>query len=777
VRLSRAASLALFASACEPAPRVGDGTLIGTVIDARDDEPYPGAVVRVEPGGTEAILGDDGRFAIPLDAGAYEVWAEAEGRRPSDPEPVTVHRGQSTEITLVVPDLPDELRVRVPVGVVPAGYGKLVTIEAVAQDPEDDPLTYTWRQLTGPPIEASFQGQGTPTLTFRTQSLEERVPLTGRFGPVAIPRAGQGEYLIEIEVSDGTHVASGRTQVRSGTAQANWPRLAAGVDGYFDCGDVPNPDFMLDSVSPCRPDELDCTPPELEGADTCTPRIRGSYQGAFFLIERTSQRRVLYEVGRWFGVNDQVSGCDRRECHAAEADGWSATRHASVFQRGIEGALRADYEPACARCHTMGNDVTARNHGFDDVSVEVGWDWPERLEPGNWAAMPEDLQGVANVQCSTCHGPALFWTGVSVGVCAQCHDAPPTYTKVAEWRASPMSRFVRGLEADDPALAAECTRCHSAQGFIANIRAERRRSIDEEEARPGSTQLPEVDKVEPPTAAEAEPITCATCHDAHSANPRMLRLFGETTIPSHRDPILAASSAVCLRCHNAQVDPRDPEDLAARRAPMFGAQADLLYGSGAMGIEPATGVPHDGITGCVECHKRAPTDPALAGVAGGHTFRAQSVDGRPNVAACADCHDPADGFDVPASGDWDGDGALESGRVEIRGLLGLARTTLAEAIGAAALSDCQGTTAAGVTEAGGQIVLVDAGGALLEGCAGEPLVVPDEHLPLHRAAFDLLLVERDRSEGLHAPRYAARALQAAIGSLLGDARPDWDAAL
>ena len=63
------------------------------------------------------------------------------------------------------------------------------------------------------------------------------------------------------------------------------------------------------------------------------------------------------------------------------------------------------------------------------------------------------------------------------------------------------------------------------------------------------------------------------------------------------------------------------------------------------------------------------------------------------------------------------------------------------------------------------------------GCGGEALVLPDEHLDLHRAAFDLLLVEHDGSEGLHAPRYAARALQAGLETLLGDARPDWDAAL
>lgn len=778
--MSRAAIALAALAACEPTPRVSDGTLAGVVLDARDGEPFAGALVRA--GDAEETSRDDGRFMLALEAGTYAVRVEAEGRRPSDPATVVVHRGETTEVTLEVPDAPAELRVRVPVGVVPAGYGKLVTIEADAQDPEGDPLTYTWRQLAGASVEASFQGQGTPTLTFRTQPLEEQVPLTGRFGPVAIPRAGQGEYTIEVEVSDGTHVATGRTLVRSGTAQGNWPRLAKGVDGYFDCGDIAHPDFIIDSVTPCLgpPYDDDCTSPELEGADTCTPRLRGYFTGAFFLLERSTQQRVLYEVGRWYGVNDRVSGCNRRDCHAQEADGWAVTRHASVFRRGIEGALREGYEPACARCHTMGDDVTGRNHGFDDVSVETGWDWPETLAPGNWDAMPPELQGTANVQCSACHGPAQFWAGLSVGVCAQCHDAPPTYTKVAEWRVSPMSRFVRGLEADDPALDPACTRCHSAQGFIAGIRAERRGTLDVDEPAPQRPWLRDVAKVDPPTAEVAEPVTCAACHDAHSENPYMLRVFGESAIPSHRDPLVAGSSAVCLRCHNAQVDPRDPADLAARRAPFFGAQADVLYGAGAMELEPASsaGIPHAGPLGCVGCHLRAPTDPSLAGVVGGHTFLVRSADGRPNVAACADCHDAADGFDVPAGGDWDGDGEVEPGRAEVRGLLALARTALGEAIVAAAIPDCLGAAVgAGVGEEGGRIVLVDAEGRILRGCGGEGLVVPDEHLELHRAAFDVMLVERDGSEGLHAPRYVAATLQAAVEALLADGRPDWEPAL
>ena len=132
MQLKALAALLLVSSACEPVPREGAGSLRGLVIDARDDEPVAGVTVRGEPGGWQIESDDDGTFAMGLPAGAYQVTVTREGRRTSDPLEVVVHRGRSTDVTLVVPDVPDELRVRMPVGVVQAGYGKLVTLSPYA---------------------------------------------------------------------------------------------------------------------------------------------------------------------------------------------------------------------------------------------------------------------------------------------------------------------------------------------------------------------------------------------------------------------------------------------------------------------------------------------------------------------------------------------------------------------------------------------------------------------------------------------------------------------
>ena len=50
--------------------------------------------------------------------------------------------------------------------------------------------------------------------------------------------------------------------------------------------------------------------------------------------------------------------------------------------------------------------------------------------------------------------------------CAQCHDAPPRYTKVVEWRRAKMSHLTVGLEPAKQSLGGGCPDCHSSQGFV-----------------------------------------------------------------------------------------------------------------------------------------------------------------------------------------------------------------------------------------------------------------------------------------------------------------------
>ena len=65
---------------------------------------------------------------------------------------------------------------------------------------------------------------------------------------------------------------------------------------------------------------------------------------------------------------------------------------------------------------------------------------------------------------------------------------------------------------------------------------------------------------------------------------------------------------------------------------------------------------------------------------GGHTFSMVSpVDGSENVAVCQECHEGVESFAFEASGDYDGDGAVETGPEEIDGLIELVGNELTAA--------------------------------------------------------------------------------------------------
>jgi hypothetical protein len=190
---------------------------------------------------------------------------------------------------------------------------------------------------------------------------------------------------------------------------------------------------------------------------------------------------------------------------------WSQTGHATFFTRAIDGQASDHYGKNCISCHTVGYDANtnAVNGGFDDIAKQIGWSFPTVLTNGNWAALPASLKKVSNIQCENCHGPgsqhayslgdpAKIGISMSVGDCAQCHDSKPNHTRVIEWNASRHAIAVEETEAG-------CARCHAAQGFANFISGK------------------------PAVAVPYEVITCAACHDSHSAT-NMYQLRGLTSV-------------------------------------------------------------------------------------------------------------------------------------------------------------------------------------------------------------------------------------------------------
>ncbi len=380
------------------------------------------------------------------------------------------------------------------------------------------------------------------------------------------------------------------------------------------------------------------------------------------------------------------------DCHEDVVEGWLTTGHADMFTRALNGEVSDHYGPDCVSCHVTGfnNRPEAVNGGFDDLAREAGWSFPETLEPGGWDAFVEEypeVAALANIQCEACHGPgymhvfeatrrdSMISFGLEYGVCAQCHAEEPYHVFPQQWELS--------AHADKNAQAfwypigedrASCVRCHSGAGFI-----DWASGLAEDEQR-----------------VNYQVITCAVCHDPHNAdNPNQLRVFDSVVLPDGTDVTDAGPSATCMSCHNTRRDPVASVEGAVESGrfstPHYSTAGELMYNTGgytwgeAMPTSPHGAVVEDA---CVSCHMGATPGMDADGNAlpgrqtvGEHTFSMVSpVDGTANVAVCQTCHDrAADGFDLEAFRDYDGDGTIETNSAEVEGLRELLASAITEA--------------------------------------------------------------------------------------------------
>ena len=110
---------------------------------------------------------------------------------------------------------------------------------------------------------------------------------------------------------------------------------------------------------------------------------------------------------------------------------YTNTPHATFFTRAIDGLVSSHYSSSCIACHVVGYDTNsfAANGGFDDMASLYHWTFPTVLtnNPSNWAAMPSDLQNLANIQCENCHGPGSEHVKFTGGIPANTNAISKTY--------------------------------------------------------------------------------------------------------------------------------------------------------------------------------------------------------------------------------------------------------------------------------------------------------------------------------------------------------------
>ena len=223
--------------------------------------------------------------------------------------------------------------------------------------------------------------------------------------------------------------------------------------------------------------------------------------------------------------------CGRSDCHASIAEMAVSSPMSQALERQLGASGAAPDGVTCALdCHVTG-ERGLRDGGFLDLASKLGWMWLGRT---SWQDLPRALRRPGGVRCSGCHGPgAIPEPGartaiVRSDVCATCHDAPPAYVHVQQWRAS---RMARSDEQPETRSRAACARCHTTAGFLAAVGI---RKHDEE-----------------PDDSIAG-VACAACHAPHGAHrgEKLVRAIDAPEVLGGKDlSERVAPSAPCLNCH------------------------------------------------------------------------------------------------------------------------------------------------------------------------------------------------------------------------------------
>jgi hypothetical protein len=137
---------------------------------------------------------------------------------------------------------------------------------------------------------------------------------------------------------------------------------------------------------------------------------------------------------------------------------------------------------------------------------------------------------------------------------------------------------------------------------------------------------------------------------------------------------------MCMNCHKTRRDAHSYASTLVSNAnwgPHYSNQAEILLGMNAaqFGETPYLNSPHKFAVGnsCVSCHMPAITDTSNVNrdKVGGHTFRLHNPDTNYDFTQpCQGCHGHRDSFDdFIARFDYDGNGAVESIKKEVYGLI------------------------------------------------------------------------------------------------------------
>jgi hypothetical protein len=299
--------------------------------------------------------------------------------------------------------------------------------------------------------------------------------------------------------------------------------------------------------------------------------------------------------------------CGRSECHMGIAQTAVNNPMSHALERSLSGPVPAAVS-CMLECHVLGEPGLA-DGGFVAVAAQLNWTW---LDGARWQDLPQALRRLGGVRCTACHGPGAIPEPdarehiLSSDICASCHDAPPRYVHVQQWRNSRMARADAAVGTD----ASGCARCHTTAGFLARGSVAGRHSPRSSLGEGGTLG-----------------IACAACHSPHASH-SAARLIREVDTPSWLADLgqLTPRDAVCVACHSPLPD--EPWPSASSGALWLGRA--LIPSAAPAGWELVqSSAVHRGVPGgCVGCH------------GGGSAAESGKVDHsfRVDERVCGGCH-------------------------------------------------------------------------------------------------------------------------------------------
>ncbi len=550
------------------------------------------------------------------------------------------------------------------------------------------------------------------------------------------------------------------------------------------------------------------------------PDIPGRYR-----ISEGGEARLTIYAGLWNGVvvaseneaRERWVGLKGCYCHSSggissKFVAWRDSGHAEIFTRCVNTVFR--YDEQCTRCHSVGFSGKTADDGITSAPGYPAFRgdsnlWDMGKEPPLVVPKPTnskyifdkypDVARLANVQCENCHGPnkseahkSLTKTGaperisLKPEVCGVCHDRSRGDLSYDEWYESKHSNSHLAMETGSVEKrgesAGDCGRCHTGQGFIAWIgRGKRTATVAAVAKVNEASDLASLGLSE----ERAEPITCAVCHDPHSAGNSFrsdrekvpVRGFdaGRMLHVEFRDEQPGRGS-ICVACHSTMGGPHNDTTIPRLSSALtpHATQADVLFGRNAFFIEPGVYKSHGRIEdSCIWCHLK----PVPKASEYGYPRGAVNHSLRPDVGLCSQCHKGFDRVDLmdATKGDLDIlnkelEDAIKS-EMGVKGGIrlaprskGEADTTLsANVIRKVSLVEIAKEMGVEITTSGKsyKVSLADIREGetlLMETASGEVIL---------KSAWNYFLVRNDGSSGVHNPRYVSELLAATIGKLRG----------